>query len=424
MPSLKQVTVTSPVYAHLGDERLRSRERFVRRALTLAYARLIILLVGFGLLAMPDWSHALGLSTPLILVWYLVIITYTALNVIYLRHKRWGKPVTTLTVALDLAAISLLVFASGGLSSHLVALLLIYSTVVAVIFPHHVVILAPLASMGAVALLRSYAGFDDPLTAFYLSWYGALNLVVVATVVHIAGRDTAQTREIVALERHLKGLAVVDERNRLAREMHDGIGAALSGMIIQAEYLLTQAKGHEALYAEAQEIHELATTAMEDLRRSLTMMRADFELVPALREYCATFAQRHRVNLKFEIGIEPPDMSGEQQLAFFRVLQECLTNAAKHGNPSKISAKLDFADARLVLDVEDDGAGFDPTEEKSGHYGMVNMRERATRWGGSFTVESAPGSGCRVIFAVPIKPPEVTIPGELYEASQIRQAHL
>jgi two-component system, NarL family, sensor histidine kinase DegS len=424
MPSLRQIKVSSKTYATLGDQALRSRERFVRRALTLAYARLIILLVGFGLLAMPEWSHALGLSTPLILIWYLVIITYTALNVVYLRNKRWGRPITTVTVGLDLAAISFLVFASGGLSSHLVALLLIYSTVVALIFPHHLIILAPLASMGAIAFWRHYAGFDDPLTAFHLTWYGALNLVVVATVVHIATRDTEQTREIVALERHLKGLAVVDERNRLAREMHDGIGAALSGMIIQAEYLLTQAKGHDALYAEALEIHELASTAIEELRRSLTMMRADFELVPALREYCATFAQRQRVKIEFEIGIEPPEMTGEQQLAFFRVLQECLTNATKHGSPTKVTAKLDFTDGRLILDVEDNGRGFDPTAEKVGHYGLVNMRERATRWGGSFAIESAPGSGCRVIFTVPIKPPEVTIPGELYEASQIRQAHM
>jgi two-component system sensor histidine kinase DegS len=421
--SLKKVRIGSRAYERLGDEQLREREKLVTRAQTLAYARLVILAIGMGLLAMPNLALDMGLVTKQVLVWYLIIIAYTALHVILMRHRRWGPAVTAVTMVADLIAISWLIFASGGLDSPMVGLLLIHTTVIALVFPSGLVMAAPLLTVGGIALAEWLSGISPEVLSFQLGWYAGLNLMVVAIVVHISQREGEQTREILALEGHLKKNAVVDERNRLAREMHDGIGAALSGLVIQAEYLKSMLDDGEARQ-EAEELYELAQTAIEELRRSLKMMRSDFELLPALLEYCRGAAGRYRVAIDPDLMEPPPGIPSEQQLAIFRVLQECLSNAVKHGAAKRISVQLSFRDNKLTLEVEDDGKGFNPTLDKHGHYGLINMRERATRWGGGFTIESAPGSGCRVIFSVPFTPPNLELPDEIYEASQIRLARL
>ena len=421
--ALKPVRVDSPAFARLGNVTLRDREKRVTRAQTLAYARLVILAVGMGLLAVPAWAASMSLVTEQILAWYLIIIAYTAVHVVVLRHPALGVPVTAVTTVADLIAISWLVYASGGLNSPLVGLLLIHTTVVALVFPNLFIMIAPLATFGGIAAANAFDGQPIVNLAYQVAWYAGLNLIIVATVVHISRRDDEQTREILALEKHLKANAVVDERNRLAREMHDGIGAALSGLIIQAEYLKSMLDEPETKQ-EAEELYELAQTAIEELRRSLKMMRADFELVPALLEHCNGAASRYRITVDPELQEPPPGVPSDQQLAIFRVLQECIANAVKHGQAKRISVHLSFRTNKLVLEVEDNGKGFDPTLEKHGHYGLINMRERAIRWGGGFTLESAPGAGCRVIFSVPFTPPEIAVPDELFEASQIRLARL
>ena len=174
-------------------------------------------------------------------------------------------------------------------------------------------------------------------------------------------RDDEQTREILALEKHLKATAVVDERNRLAREMHDGIGAALSGLIIQAEYLKSMLDEPETKQ-EAEELYELAQTAIEELRRSLKMMRADFELVPALLEHCSDAASRYRINVDPELMEPPPGIPSEQQAS---PSSGCCRSASP--TPSSTDrrtgsrCRLTFRTNKLVLEVEDNGKGFDPT---------------------------------------------------------------
>lgn len=421
--ALKPVRVDSPAFERLGNVTLRDLEKRVTRAQTLAYSRLVILAVGMGLLAVPSWAISMALVTEQILTWYLIIIAYTALHVVVLRHPRYGVPVTAWTTVADLVAISWLIYASGGLESPLVGLLLIHTTVIALVFPNIFVMVAPFLTFGGIAAAAILAGAPARALLYQVAWYAGLNLIIIATVVHISRRDDEQTREILALEKHLKASAVVDERNRLAREMHDGIGAALSGLIIQAEYLKSMLDEPETKQ-EAEELYELAQTAIEELRRSLKMMRADFELVPALLEHCSDAASRYRINVDPELMEPPPGIPSEQQLAIFRVLQECIANAVKHGQANRITVQLTFRTNKLVLEVEDNGKGFDPTLEKHGHYGLINMRERAIRWGGGFTLESAPGSGCRVIFSVPFTPPEIEVPDETFEASQIRLARL
>jgi signal transduction histidine kinase len=155
------------------------------------------------------------------------------------------------------------------------------------------------------------------------------------------------------------------------------------------------------LRSEIQELKATAEESIEELRRNLQMMREDFELTQGLDDYVKTFGQRTQVDIRFERTGLPRKLSPDAQLALFRILQECLSNAVKHAEPRLVQVKLDYDQHRVQLVIRDDGKGFDPRKTPRGHYGLLNMRERAMKLGGELLVDSAPGTGTRVSFSVP-----------------------
>jgi signal transduction histidine kinase len=233
-----------------------------------------------------------------------------------------------------------------------------------------------------------------------LLWYAALNGIAVYVIVYLTSREEQQSREIVALHRELRKLAVAEERNRLAREIHDGTGAALSGLIIQSEYILTLARGNEQLRTEIIELKGAAEEAIDEVRRALSMMRDEFDLVPQLQNTCTTFTTRHRLPVDLVITGEAPAFTGSQQLNVFRIMQECLTNAAKHAEAQTVTVRVDFQGEAMEMSIVDDGKGFDPTKTPKHHYGVLNMHERAKKAGGVVTIDSAPGQGTRITLAL------------------------
>ena len=189
----------------------------------------------------------------------------------------------------------------------------------------------------------------------------------------------------------------------MAREIHDGLGASLSSMIIQSEYILGLAKDGP-LRSEIEELKTTAEESIDELRRNLRMMREDFELAQGLEDYVKTFRDRTQLEIRFERSGVPRKLSPDAQLALFRILQEGLSNAAKHAQAKGVSVKLDFGESRVHLTVRDDGKGFDPRKTPRGHYGLLNMRERAMKLGGELIVDSTPGSGALVSFSLPCNP--------------------
>ncbi len=234
----------------------------------------------------------------------------------------------------------------------------------------------------------------------------AINFIVVYVIVYLNERESAHHREVVTLQRGLQELAVIEERNRLAREIHDGLGATLSSLIIQAEYLENlasragPASGSEELRQEIKELKSVAEESIDELRRNISMMRDDFELLPALEDYCQSWQQRARIPISFRHEGRPPDLDNEVQLTIFRVLQECLTNVVRHAEASKAEVTLRWASPVLTLVVEDDGKGFDTTKNKRNHYGLANMAERARKAGGRIQIDSEPGAGTKVILKI------------------------
>lgn len=383
-----------------------ARERFLMRARALFYARLALLAIGLGLFVHPGWAAAFQLGTGGSISVYLVMVAYSAANYVFVERPKLGAILTFVTLCCDLVVLVYLIMVSGGLQSPLLPTQLLYTTLFVMLFPKPLAIIPPLLTFPVVAKIQELLseGWFTSTDLFVLIWYSAINCIVVYVIVYLHTREELHHREILRLQQSLKDLAVVEERTRLAREIHDGLGGSLSSLIMQAEYLQVLAKDDERLRAEIGELKSQGEESIEELRRALSLMRDDFDLVRGVEDACRKFEARSRgLQVTFaRVGRERA-VSSEAALTLFRVLQESLANVSKHAAATRADVLLSFDAANCELSVRDDGRGFDSaTPPPPGHYGLLNMSERAQRVGGHARVESRPGDGTRVSLTVPV----------------------
>jgi len=374
-------------------------ERFVARARALFYARMMFLSLGLLILAVPTWANYFGFQTPMAFAWYFFMLGYSVANFMLIDLPRVGRWFTYVTLCMDLVVTVILIVrprVGGGLQSPLLASQLVFTTLFAILYPRPLAILPPLLALPITTRLDLL--LNRSVTAIELLtvlWYSGLNLIVVYVVVYLNERESAAHREVMKLQANLKEMAVVEERNRLARDIHDGLGASLSSLIIQSEYLLHITKD-EAVLKEIGELKATAEDSIEELRRSLRMMREDFELAAVVEEYVRTLRDRTQLQIAFERSGVESRLPPADQLTLFRVLQESLSNCARHSAAKQVSVGLHFGPDQVELSVRDDGKGFDPETPRPGHYGLLNMRERARKSRGQVSIESTPGAGTTV----------------------------
>ena len=202
-------------------------------------------------------------------------------------------------------------------------------------------------------------------------------------------------------------LSIVEERNRLARDLHDSVAQKLFGVILTAEAAATLLdRGDGEARAQLGRLQELSREAMEELRSVI------FELRPAALETegLATTLRKHvdvlRRVYRCEIGLEitgTPRLAPRADAEVFRIVQEALQNALRHAQAERLDVRLDARDGRLALTVADDGVGFDPEAPsvRSRRLGLTSMEERARAVGGTLAIESTPGTGTTVRLEVP-----------------------
>jgi two-component system sensor histidine kinase UhpB len=201
------------------------------------------------------------------------------------------------------------------------------------------------------------------------------------------------------LERHESGWdafqAQEAERKRVAQELHDEIGQALTAVMLQLSRLAKRAPTE--LKHELREAQETTRASLDDVRRIARQLRPealdDLGLVPALVALAKTFTERTEVSVHRHLDDDLPPLSAEAELALFRVAQESLTNAARHSGASRIDLWLVSTPDDVLLRVRDYGKGLDGARPGSGIRGM---RERALLVGGDLTIETAVGGGGEV----------------------------
>jgi signal transduction histidine kinase len=213
--------------------------------------------------------------------------------------------------------------------------------------------------------------------------------------------------ENAQLYRQAQQLAVVEERNRLARELHDSVTQALYGITLHAEAAYRQFQANQPELADDQlaELRKTAQEALREMRLLIFELRPSVVelkgLVPALRARLE--AVEERAGLEVEINLdEGLNLSDKVQDGLYRIAQEALNNALKHAQAKRIILNLRGTLSRVTLEIIDDGVGCSPDEAiQGGGLGLDGMLERAELLGGKFMMDSSPGKGTTVRIEVP-----------------------
>ncbi|OGO10538.1 MAG: hypothetical protein A2Y93_13120 [Chloroflexi bacterium RBG_13_68_17] len=203
-----------------------------------------------------------------------------------------------------------------------------------------------------------------------------------------------------------------DERKRIARNLHDDTGQALSTLIITLERLETSLPpAASELRPRLQAARELATRTLEDLRKLVYGLRPsmldDLGLVPAIRWFARSSLEETGAQLTFESFEDTTRLPPQVETAVFRIAQEAIHNIVRHAQAHRVAIRLDLAGEAVILRVEDDGRGFDVSRTtveavRQRRLGLLGIQERVELFGGDLMVDSAPGGGTRLQARVPL----------------------
>jgi signal transduction histidine kinase len=260
-------------------------------------------------------------------------------------------------------------------------------------------------TLGTVAIGGAVDALDGPFFwSEWVSWTAAL--LIIWLMAQVLVRQERLVAENAQLHERARQAAVLEERQRLARELHDSVTQSLYGVSLQAEAAsrALMAGDTAPIAANLKEIGETTREALGEMRLLL------FELRPPLLEERGLFgalqsrlgAVESRAGLTTEIQGEGAErLAPEMEQELYRVAQEALNNVLKHAHARQVTVRLDVSKDRAVLEVADDGVGFEPSLRNGGGFGLPGMRERAERLGGGLQVESTPGQGTTVRAEVP-----------------------
>jgi signal transduction histidine kinase len=194
------------------------------------------------------------------------------------------------------------------------------------------------------------------------------------------------------------------ERRRLARELHDETGQALTSILLGLKALEDSVKGDEARTGVAG-LRELVVATLQDVRRLAVELRPkvldDFGLVPALERLTESFAEQTGIVVHFESGLGDERLDPAVETALYRIVQESLTNVVKHAAARSVSIVLARKPDTVAIVIEDDGHGFDPERASEDGFGLEGMRERAGLLEGKLQIESRAGAGTTIVAEVP-----------------------
>jgi len=220
--------------------------------------------------------------------------------------------------------------------------------------------------------------------------------------------DRRVRRQTDIIQQKIQREAVLEERTRIAREFHDTLEQELAAITIQLDTVAAQFDDAPGV---ARQLLELARTmsrrSLFEARRSVWDLRSHLlensNLVTALSEVTKLMASSAHLQIDVQTSGQPRKLAALVENNLLRIAQEALANALKHARASQIAVKLNYEPDRVRLRVCDDGVGFDTACHATidgGHFGLVDMSERAGKIGGTFSMISASGQGTEIVVAV------------------------
>ncbi|MEK3990708.1 MULTISPECIES: PAS domain-containing protein [Robertmurraya] len=190
-----------------------------------------------------------------------------------------------------------------------------------------------------------------------------------------------------------------DERKRLSRNLHDGIGQNLYSHLISINILQSQLEHPllDILQKEATELIEEVRKISQELRPSVL---DDLGLLPAIRSYLTRFSENYQIDVQFDCFLQQR-LSSNKEITIYRILQEALINIQKYANAEQVSIIIREIEQEVRVIIEDNGQGFDPSNVTRG-VGLFSMEERARAVKGEVHIHSSPGKGTKIVLEIPL----------------------
>ncbi len=213
-------------------------------------------------------------------------------------------------------------------------------------------------------------------------------------------------------EERFRGLATIEERERIAQELHDSIAQDLALIHLKLADVekSVSANGDSATKECVKDIRKIAAASYDEVRQAIfglrTIATKHLQFIPALGEYLRDFSQK--INIPIDLRVQSSEVTGLSPLTeiqLIRIIHEALTNTFKHAQATAITVAFERDRAVLKVTIEDDGKGFVPETviSKRFHFGLQTMKERAEALGGRLTIDSAPDKGTRIVAVLPLE---------------------
>ena len=246
-------------------------------------------------------------------------------------------------------------------------------------------------------------------TIWLLGMTAGVLMVVIVWVV-VLGRRVQE--QMAVIRQRLRSSAVLEERNRIARELHDSLEQELAGITMQLDLAADCFQQAPRVAQQALETaRDMSRHSMVEARRSVWDLRCQLlengDLVSALAQIVEPLVPREETKADFNILGRPVRLPGPVEMNLLRIGQEAVANAVKHGRARRVSIELRYEPASVCLTVNDDGEGFASGQPSpTGHFGLLDMRERAQSMGSHLKVKSEPGHGTCIAVEVRLHPAE------------------
>jgi signal transduction histidine kinase len=199
-----------------------------------------------------------------------------------------------------------------------------------------------------------------------------------------------------------------EERRRVARELHDGVGSALAGLNIRLHRVGRHLeRDHDPMAGEVKELAAETQTSIQDIRRLVYDLRPvaldELGLLAALEEYVARFQLDHGLRVELIVAESLARLPAAVETTLFRIAQEALANVAKHAEARHVELRLLCSPSGITMQIADDGQGFQPQAPSGDQTGLWSMQKRVEQFGGCFLIDSVPGRGTRIVVEIPLQ---------------------
>lgn len=323
---------------------------------------------------------------------------------------------------------SALAIAGVALITSVIAVAHLYPRIPTIAFVYLLLVLALASTRGLYAAILTsllaflcfdFFFFPPPYTFLVVKAEDLLTLVVFLATAIITGQlasalrqraeqARSRERELRLLYEQAQELVSLQERQRLARELHDSVSQALYAIGLGAHTAREALESDpEQAMASIDYVLALAEAGLAEMRALIFELRPESleieGLVAALTRQVAVLRTRYKLNVEADLR-EEPDLSMEMKHALYRIAQEALHNIVKHARASVVVLRLARQANEVILEVRDNGRGFDPADPFPGHLGLRSMHERVAKMGGTLAIESVPEQGTCVGVRMPIAP--------------------